>query len=546
MSDIQLQAEGRAATRAKPAPSAGWRTLPLVGVAALAILALFARLMTFELQRDEQFYISASVLFSPQSLYQQLNFSHLPNLPILLHGVFSVTGVDHYLLGGRLVIFATWLGSLAALWQFGRHYRLGIAVTALLMALLLFNPILLDAAGMAVTNNFIATPFLLFGLLAFLRGMEGDAPRPSLLLLAGLLLALGAGFKANYILMLVPVGLATLLMPAGAGLTSRLRNGLLPLVAGGLVGGLPTLYFFAQDPAGFIAHCFRFHRGPQIAYWLAHADVHDPKIMSLRDKLLMAHQVWLSGTTMLLPVMIAMLIAVAALSGPSRGFASLDRFRTGPIILLASIVLINAAGSFLPTPSFPQYHSTAFVFVILLIGLLFNALEPPVQGRTRPVMLAGLALATIAGGPILLLSLAKLPNPGNWTGLVVHEDARHLRTSIARAGASGPVATLLPVHALEGGFDVYPQLALGQFVYRASDYIPSDERRHFANLVSPATIGNLMAQDRPAAILLGEGSDLEGPLLHFALENGYRPERVKLRRSEDSDAPLLLVASRRP
>lgn len=513
--------------------------LVLLGVAALVMIALFARIMSFELQRDEQFYVAASVLFSPETLYGEINFSHLPNLPILLHMVYAATGTDHYLLAGRVVITLAWLASLAALWLFGRRSGLGSVETALLMALLAFNPVLLDAAGMAVTNNFIATPFLLFGLLAFLRGVEGGRPARGPMLLAGFLLALGAGFKANYALMLLPIGIAVLLMPAGASLTERLRGGLLPLAVGGVIGALPTLWFLAQDPEGFIARCVNFHRGPQIRYWLDHAVAGDPKAIGARDKLLMAHRIWLSGTTMLLPLLIVALAAIAAWRphrGEGRG--GLARLGTGPILLIGAIVLITALGSFLPTPSFPQYHSTAFVFAILLIGLMLRAIGGDGRAAARPTVVGALALALLAGGPMLLPSLARLPKPASWTGMAVHEDARTMAREVRTAG---PVATLLPIYPLEAGLPVYPHLALGQFIYRASDYIQPGDRRHFVNLTSPQSIGDLLAAAPPSAILVGMQDRLEEPLVAFGRAHGYARVPVTLRRAEENDAPLLMV-----
>lgn len=512
--------------------------LILLGVAALVMIALFARIMSFELQRDEQFYVAASVLFAPETLYREINFSHLPNLPILLHMVYAATGTEHYLLAGRVVIALAWLASLAALWLFGRRSGLGSLETALLMALLAFNPVLLDAAGMAVTNNFIATPFLLFGLLAFLRGLEGDRPAPGPMVLAGLLLALGAGFKANYALMLVPVGVAVLLMPAGASVSERLRGGLLPLAIGGIIGALPTLWFLAQDPEGFIARCVSFHRGPQIGYWLDHAAASDPKAIGARDKLLMAHRIWLSGTTMLLPLLIVVLLAAAAWLRPREGRGGLARLGAAPILLMGSIVVINALASFLPTPSFPQYHSTAFAFAILLIGLMLRALGGEGRAAARPAVVGALALALLSGGLMLLPSLARLPNPASWTGVAVHEDARGMARAIR---AAGPVATLLPIYPLEAGLPVYPHLALGQFIYRASDYIRPGDRRHFANLASPESIGDLLAAEPPSAILAGVQDRLEEPLVAFGRAHGYAGAPVALRRAEENDAPLLMV-----
>jgi len=130
--------------------------------------------------------------------------------------------------------------------------------------------------------------------------------------------------------------------------------------------------------------------------------------------------------------------------------------------------------------------------------------------------------------------------------VVVHEDARKLADSIARGGAAGPVATLLPIYPLEGGRAVYPHLALDQFVYRASDYIPADQRRYFHNLAAPGTIGAILAANPPSAILLGSQDRLEEPLVRFARVNGYVAQAVQLRHAEEGSAPLLLVRRPRP
>src|SRR3546814_13573777 len=53
-------------------------------------------------------------------------------------------------------------------------------------------------------------------------------------------------------------------------------------------------------------------------------------------------------------------------------------------------------------------------------------------------------------------------------------------TTLFRSGTAAPrVATLWPIHALEGGGTIYPEFAAGPFGYRIADHIPAADRRNF-------------------------------------------------------------------
>jgi len=91
---------------------------------------------------------------------------------------------------------------------------------------------------------------------------------------------------------------------------------------------------------------------------------------------------------------------------------------------------------------------------------------------------------------------------------------------MAEAGAAGKVATLSPIYPLEGGLDVYMELATGPFAYRTGD-ITAPDLAKFYRMTSPATIGALLKSDPPAALLLGFEPELEAPLMTFAEQNGY-------------------------
>lgn len=517
----------------------------LVWLVALAVLlGLFARIMTYPLQHDEQFYIPAAILFSFDGLYSDFGFSHLPNLPLLLSGVFAISGSGYYVLIGRLVIFISWLLAIGALVLVGRRHAQSNLVVALLVALMVANPALIDATGMTVTNNFIATPFALLGLLAFIEAARRPTPSRWLAALAGFLLAVAVGFKANYVILLPPLAIAAILAPPHVSMRTRLTYLALPLLVGGLVGAAPTLYFFAHDPAGFFAHVVRFHRGPQIGYWLANADPLDPKAIGLVSKVLLAQRSWLSATNLI----ILMALAFYATLGirqrqlhPWPGAAS-----RWPMLLLIGIVALAAVMSFLPTPAFPQYFTTPIPFAILLIAFLHGSLDPDGRRLARPLLIAALAMTTVIGAPILLLGAPKIIDVAHWTGIQVHRDSTRIARLASVDGRSRTLATLSPVYALEGNLAVYPALAMGPFVYRATPWIPAEDRQHYRSLTSPATVATLLENSPPAAILTGQEGALDVPLSAFAVAAHYVPHRIRIGAGGAKGEMILFTRPQRP
>src|SRR3546814_2798735 len=57
-----------------------------------AALGLFARMMAYPLRHDEQIYLPAGIFFPSDDRYPDFSFNHLPNLPLLLGGIFALTG----------------------------------------------------------------------------------------------------------------------------------------------------------------------------------------------------------------------------------------------------------------------------------------------------------------------------------------------------------------------------------------------------------------------------------------------------------------------
>lgn len=506
-----------------------------IAALALCMLALFARIMTYPLQHDEQFYVSAGILMDRYSLYQDLGFSHLPNIALLFSGAFALLGDTHYLLIGRLIVFACWIATIAALLLIARDYVRSLLVGGLMVAFVLLNPMFLNATGMAATNNFMPVPFALFGLYLFLRATDAVPVSAALAFASGVLLAIAAGFKANYALLLLPFGLAALLAPPCIPLAQRLRLIALPMLAGGLIGGLPTIIYALEDMKGFIVHVLDFQRGPQLGYWATHADPADPKVIAIGDKLLLAHRLWLSGVSML---MIVTLLSFAAIAISRR--SPLLRW---PVLLVAAIAALGTLLAFVPSPSFPQYFTPALPFLAVLIGLVFGAFDGEGRRLAQPLIVSILLLTGVTGAPLLLPSLTGLVKPAGWTGLRVARDGREIATIIRARSADGPVATLSPLHALEGGLPIYPHFALGPFVYRAAPWIREDHRRYFTYFVTADTIPALLASQSPAAIMTGIERGTDAPLERFAQQNGYQAITMSLKKTEDGEVVRLYLSN---
>lgn len=496
-----------------------------IGAAILLALGLFSRIMSYPLRHDEQFYLPAGQYLNDWSLYQDINFTHLPNLPLLLNAIFALPGNE--LLAGRLLVFGIWLLAAFAIYATARFAGCGKAIAGLFVLMLVLNPVLLAAAGMLVTNNFIPAPFALLGLLFFLKGCSAPQPSIGLNFLSGIFLSLAIGFKANYIFLIPPIAIAALLVPPNVGFITRLTRVAIPLLAGALLAGLPTLYFLASDPMDFVAHVSSFHQSAHVDFWTANNAIEGPVALSFMSKIVLAQSVWLAGGTLLI-FLLALTLAITAWIQSGDEQPEGDGQPGWPIILTGGLVLSAALVSFLPTPAFPQYYAPPIAFALVLCALLYGRLSALGKRHAAPVMAAVVLLTAMGGLPMLLPDLPNLVRPSKWTGNSVGRAADNVQRLMAEQPGNGPLLTLAPIYAAENGLPVYKELVLGPFIYRAVDYIKSEDRQYFSHVASPQTLGQVLAKTPPKAVLVGLEEHLDQPLEAWAIRNGYRPVRVPL------------------
>jgi len=490
------------------------RLLPLVATwsaAALLVAALFGRIMTTALGHDEEIHVAAARLVFSEPLYGELGYNHLPGLPLLLGSIYALSGSDHLLLVGRLLIFLCWMMTALILWVIARHYAGGWRVP-IVAILVLAAGTLLGPAGMLVTNNLLPIPFAMLGFHWFVLALDDKTVRPGMMFGAGVAIGFAVILKVSYVFLVPPLAVAALIVPRGLPWVFRLRRVLLPLVAGGLVGGLPVFILLATEPATLIAHTIRYFTVGHLAYW-QHAT--EPKAMTITAKTAVAYGVWLAESGLLTIVLVGTSILSLIRCGG-------DGLRWWPVPLAAALALLAALGSFAPTPAFPQYYEPPLPFLIILFILLQRLLDRSVRRGMRPLLDTVAVAALLIMLPRLVPALPRAVQPALWTGSIVHDQGVRIRDALQARGAKGKIATLSPIVALEGERPIYREFGAGPFVYRVAPYLPVSDRALFVT-TSPAELRSFLDADPPAAIVTGREPNLEREFLAYARARHYDP-----------------------
>jgi hypothetical protein len=485
---------------------------------AFVFLALiFSRMMNFELRRDEQLYIPPAALISNHRLYSDFFYNHVPLSAWWFYLVKSVTGLQQVVISSRLAIFFVWIAFAIGLIAIGKALSNNRMAALLGMVFGLTNACLMNQTGMTASNNFMPVVLAFLGLGMFVLATRSDERSFFLMLLSGFFLSLAAATKVSAIVFVPITAITTLLMPQHIRLTERVTRNVVPLALGGIIGAIPVLFYLFTRTDDFIAQVIGFHTGPHQEYWMNRIATTDEQVaMALVSKLKMAASTWLTGNNL---VILATIAALCIMMRKSL-FAQTKQYRELTFLL---ICLVAAAGmGLVPSPGFPQYY----VLVVAVLPLLFFALVNLVhsdQTRKTELLLIGATVISLGlSAPRLLQHTTQFQNTKAWSGIQTHAFGQTIAGEIKKAKLEGPVATFAPVYPLEGGLEVYPELATGPFAFRVASLLDKAQQLRLKT-TSPEAISKLLTEKKPAAILVGLNEELEGPLEAFASENGYIP-----------------------
>lgn len=523
------ESSGQLGTRRFRAISAA--RIALLLLFGVLLLGVFARLMNYDLSRDEELYVPPAALLGDFSIYEDFFYNHAPGSAWLYRAFYGLFGPYGLLFSARFAVFFAWIGLAASVAFFSWRLSGSVGASAALLVLVLTNEQLLGVVGSTAANNFPPLPLAFVGLCLFMLGATGrgllrDAPparardtNPVLVFASGVFLAAAISFKVSAIAFAAPVALAGLFIPTTMPFRRRLTNVLLPLAAGGALAGIPVLLEFLKGPERFLAHVVLYHTGPHAAYWAADPPGEADVALGLADKLLLAHQLWFAGGTLILFLIAAILVALLVASAAAPKF----RDAAGQRLLLAvGVLALVLVVGFAPTPSFPQYFAPAVILPPIIIALVHGQFTGEARRLNAVILFVAAVFALGAGLPRIVQHIPKIVKPDTWTVARAHRDGIAIRDALFEAGVSGKVATLLPIYPLEGGLSVYPEFATGQFVYRTAEFTPPDLLRHYRT-TSPGAVRSLFENDPPAALFLGFEPELEAPMAKFAAEMGYQP-----------------------
>jgi 4-amino-4-deoxy-L-arabinose transferase-like glycosyltransferase len=458
--------------------------------------ALLANSMTKEIARDEQMYCTAGVLLGQgQAIYRDFSYpSQLPYHPLLLATLYRALGTTHYLLVGRLVsvlcdILVVVFILLVYRFIFGPDRWGGLLFGLAAATLYVFNPLVDYAAGYAWNHDIVILCVVVSFWLFVTTGFEKGLPlwRTGAI---GALLTLATFMRVTTALVEL-LFLAAVFFMAGGSLRNRFRS-VLPFLVAAFVVALWPLWVIAQAPRAFWLNLVRI---PALyGHWLHEIGRTFSKGALTVDALKQ-------------PGYLALLIlGVSLVAVVWRERSRLTTTETRRAAVAVLLVLLFFAIAYIPPTMWHQYLAVPVPFLAIalaypLVALRRYAEEAKNRGRYRLTcgLVGAAAVIAVLAYSVVLDRCLFLAIPEQWTPVEFHKTSIKIAADIREPG---PVLTLGPLHALEGGRGICSELSCGSIVYRVADLLSAQERQ-ITHTVGPKTLGDLAGSRPPAGVIVG-------------------------------------------
>ncbi len=458
--------------------------------------ALLANSMTKEIGRDEQMYCTAGALLGQgQMIYRDFSYpSQLPYHPLLLAALYRGFGTMQYLLVGRLVSVVCDVLVLVFILLIYRAifsprrldgWLFGLAAAVLYV----FNPLVDYAAGYAWNHDVVILCVVASLWLLVTTDFE-KCPRLWRLAVMGALLTLATFMRVTTALVEL-LFLAAVFFMTGGSFRNRLRTAL-PFLLASLAVAIWPISVMARAPQAFRLNLVRI---PALyGRWLH-------EIGRTFGKAALTLNALCEPAYLILLVLGVCLIVIV---WRERSRLSWTEKRAAALAALLPLLFFVIA--YIPPTMWHQYLAVPVPFITIAIAYPVVALrrqadESKSRGKYR--LTCGLVGAAVAialfSYPVVLYRCLFLAVPERWTPVEFHRMAVKIASDIKEPG---PVLTLGPLYALEGGRDIYPELSCGSIVYRVADRLSSQERQ-ITHTVGPATLDELVRAHPPAGIIVG-------------------------------------------
>jgi hypothetical protein len=463
--------------------------------------AILANSMTKEVGRDEQMYCTAGVLLAKgQLIYRDFSYpAQLPYHPLLLAALYRSLGTTHYLLVGRLVSAACDIGVMVLILLtyrvvFKQRRSEGLLFGLAAAVLYVINPFVAYAAGYAWNHDAVILCVVLALWLLVTTDFQ-ERSRYGRAGLIGVLLTVATCMRVTTVLA-EALFLLGLLWLAGGSWRNRTRTAL-PFLAGALAAAVWPTWVIAQAPQAFRLNLVRI---PTLyGQWLHEIGMTFDKVSLTLAAL---------GT----PATIILLVLAAGLAWTGiRSRAHLDGGEQRKAVLAALLPLVFLLIAYIPPTMWHQYLAMPVPFLAIAFAYPLLALRRAEEPQTARTSAGGwgrrvgaLALPVAAGLCVLLYSSVLSRGifalvPEKWEPVRLHGVSREMTGQVRDPKL---VLTLGPLYALEGGCDIYPELAGGSIAYRIADRLTPDERR-ITHTVGPETVEEMVKDRPPAAVIVG-------------------------------------------
>jgi hypothetical protein len=495
-------------------------------IALLAVVLILG--MTKPLDHDEHQFVAAGALLARRGLlpYRDYPYFHMPNLVFVDALLFRCS--DHLLLAARAVSILCGFATAAVLSGLARRLfaplgRRAAWVAAILVAsVFITQPLFASTSGRAWNHDL---PVLLT-LLAFLAALRASSPttttptssttRALCQIGAGALLGAAIGTRLTF----APAFLALAVTIAARPASARQRwAGVTRFTVALAIALAPSLWLLAVAPAQFAFGNF-LYPALNTAF---RRETDYPKAMTAAGKMLYVFTDILTrpATLLLFLALAGSLIAFAVSRARSRRMRDPDpphphRFAIASLLLLIACLLV---GTFAPTPLFPVYFYAPLPFAILLILLIA---APTDRGRILPTVSPlhrRLVYCGVAATAIGLVGYDQVRHPvdlAHWTPLDVHR----IGQTLCRDCAPRRILTLAPIFPLEGGADIYEELATGPFAMRAGALL-NESNEGLYKLMDEDDLPELFDRHPPVGVLTGLERGQDDPIAVMARSHGF-------------------------
>lgn len=482
---------------------------------AFAFILIFCNAMEKPLQRDENMYCTAGVLMSQgKTIYKDFSYvSQLPYHPLLLAAIYKISGTTYYLLAARIVSCIADLLTVFFIVLIYRKIFSGFPLSGFFLGLasatlLLFNPAFNYISGLAWNHNIvICLVAASFWIYLTLDKAGGKSIYIKTALIATLL-SLATCMRITTALIELLFFIAIMLRKYESAKV-RTANILTFIILSLLVFAWPT-WLVLQSPKAFWINLYFI---PTLNSRL----LSEMRMVFSKYDMTMFY---LTTAEYLFPILIAIYLYICMFRRSALKQISSSAYLAVLLPIIFFIII------YIPPTIWRQYFAPPVPFLLISLAFPLYFFRQDSQSPHFKItlsLLAACVFISISQQIILLNPVKDFSKPQTWRPVRLHNLCQSISQSIDK---KGPVLTVSPLYALEGGRRIYPQLSAGIFVYRIADNLTA-EQRSLTNTVGPGSLKDLAKDNPPAAIIVGteikSGFDeIENTLLEITDSNWQR------------------------